>query len=282
MIRMYSKRLLLPYVGVVQVAETGRAQALSLDGENWAVGYAMSENAQMRNKQVSDDPQLNYSPVATIKQGRLQTRPVHPVLDPQQVHAAVNELYEALSDARVPFAPLDRYEFWLLDSEDSPLALLHSSVDAEQMEQLSPRPVWIAMPAAQLEVQAPEPPQKTYVPPVNYRLQQRVEERAGNKPRGAWFERADPVNDRFPPCLLREDWEAEADQQLCDRYVARLAPRLLMLHTLSQAVRHRLEQAARHYVFDVERFYSLYPEVVDEGLMNAARVEARMRRAADE
>jgi hypothetical protein len=34
-------------------------------------------------------------------------------------------------------------------------------------------------------------------------------------------------------------------------------------------------------VFDVERFYPLYPEVVDNGLLTAARVEARVRRAAE-
>jgi hypothetical protein len=32
-------------------------------------------------------------------------------------------------------------------------------------------------------------------------------------------------------------------------------------------------------VFDVERFYPLYPEVVDHQLLTTARVEARMRRA---
>ena len=38
MIRIYSKRLLSPFVGLVQVAETARARALSLDGRNWALG----------------------------------------------------------------------------------------------------------------------------------------------------------------------------------------------------------------------------------------------------
>jgi hypothetical protein len=278
---MYSKRLLLPYVGVMQVAEFGRAKALSVDGDNWAIGYALTEHARMRNKHLSDDPRLNYSPVATIKEGRLQNRVVHSILDPDDVRAAVSHLYEALSNAQIPFAAQDRYEYWLLDSDDRPLALLQSTVDVDGMQQPPPRPTWIAMPAAQLEVEAPEPPQNYYIPPVNYRLQQRVEERAGAKPRAAWFERSDPAGDDFPPCLVREDWEDETDQQLCDRYIQRLAPRLLMMHGLAASVRQRLEQSARHFVFDVERFYPLYPEVVDKDLLTAARVEARMRRASE-
>ena len=51
-----------------------------------------------------------------------------------------------------------------------------------------------------------------------------------------------------------------------------------MVHGLSRSVRHRLERAARDHVFEVERFYPLYPEVVDSSIMTAARVEAQLRR----
>lgn len=53
-----------------------------------------------------------------------------------------------------------------------------------------------------------------------------------------------------------------------------------MINNLPRIVRQRLEHSAREYVFDVERFYHLYPEVVDLNLMNSVRVEARMSRAA--
>jgi hypothetical protein len=167
------------------------------------------------------------------------------------------------------------------DTDGAPLALLQSTADEEDTTLPPPHPTWLAMPAAQLEVQAPEPAEDFYVPPVNYRLQKLIEERAGMKPKAAWFERSDPATDDFPPCLIREDWENEEQQQLCDLYIHRLAPRLLMMHGLSPPVRHRLEQAAREFVFDVERFFPLYPEVVDTGLLTAARVEARIRRAAN-
>jgi hypothetical protein len=54
-----------------------------------------------------------------------------------------------------------------------------------------------------------------------------------------------------------------------------------MLPELPPAVRQRLEVAARAHAFDVERFHALYPEVVDREMVDAARVEARLRRAAE-
>ncbi|OOG24734.1 hypothetical protein B1C78_07860 [Thioalkalivibrio denitrificans] len=280
MIKMYSRRLLSPFVGVIQVAEMGRARALSLDGENWSIQYALPDDTGRRGRRYVGDPSSDYSRVATVRQGRLETHDVHPFLDPHEVRAAAQHLFEALGAARVPFVAADCYEYWLLDaSDDTPLALLQSSVDAQAMALPSPYPVWLAMPAAELDVPAPEPTQDVYVPPVNYRLEKSVEERAGAKPRAAWFERTDPPTDDFPPCLIREDWPTEKEQLLCDLYIQRLAPRLLMTHGLPRPVRHRLEQAARDHVFDVERFYAVYPDVVDDDLLTAARVEARMRRA---
>ena len=277
--RLYSKKLLSPFIGVVQVAEIGRARALSLDGKNWAIQYSLAGDAGFRNSSSVADPTLKYSLVATIERGGLKMQAVHPFLESEDVRSAVNRLHEAVSCARLPFAAADRYECWLLDRADArPLALLHSCVDEEDIALVPTRPVWVAMPAAQLDVPAPKEHHNAYVPPVNYRLQKVVEKRAGPKPRAAWFERPTPATDAFPPCLIREDWETEELRQLCDLYIRRLAPRLLMVHGLARTVRQRLERAARNHVFEVERFYPLYPEVVDSSIMTAARVEAQLRR----
>lgn len=282
MIRTYSKRLLSPYVGVVQVAELGHARALSLDGENWAIRYALVDNEKIGNAPLSDDPRINYTLVATVEQGRMKPQAFHPILDPDEVNTAIDFLFEAISTCDTPFAAGDHYECWLLDAQDNkPLALLQSTADSQEIAQQSISPMWIAMPHAQLAVTDPLPhDDDVYVPPINDRLQKLIKARAGDKPRAAWFKRTDSTTDDFPPCLIREDWENDADQQLCDLYIQRLAPRLLMIDGLPRAVRQRLEQAARAYVFDVARFYRLYPDVVDQELLNSARVEARMRRAA--
>jgi hypothetical protein len=280
MIRMYAKRLLMPFVGVIQIAEEGRARALSADGENWAIQYALAAQPQGRTTLHVDYPSSHYSLVASIKRGRLKRHPVPPLLHLDEVRSAIDRLFDAVTGARVPFPAADRYEYWLLDGRDRrPLALLQSRVDAPDTDLPAPHPVWLAIPAAQLPIEAPEPPQDTYVPPVNYRLEKLVEERAGSNPRAAWFERPDPATDNFPPCLIREDWDSEEHQLLCDLYIQRLAPRLLMMEGLPPSVRSRLERAARDHVFDVERFYPLYPEVIERELLTSARVEARMRRA---
>ena len=39
MIRAYSKRLLSPYMGLVQIVETERARALSLEGTDWSIQF---------------------------------------------------------------------------------------------------------------------------------------------------------------------------------------------------------------------------------------------------
>jgi hypothetical protein len=280
--RTYSKRLLSPFLGVVQVAEISRARALSLDGKNWAIQYSLIEHQKIRKKPPNADPDLHFSLIATVEDGKLKTRALHPFLEPNAVKSVINHLFEVVTRARLPFAAVDRYEYWLLDGTDGkPLALLHSCIGEADMALHCPPPVWIAMPAAQLEVAAPEGEQVHYVPPVNYRLQKLIEQRAGAKPRAAWFERPSPATDDFPPCLIKEDWNSDQQQRICDRYISRLSPRLLMLQGLPQPVRQRLELAARKHAFDVERFHPLYPEVINHKLIPAACVEAQLRRAAE-
>jgi hypothetical protein len=281
MIRFYSKRLLLPYVGVVQVVELGWARALSLDGKNWAIRYARDENKQTQNWPLSHDPRVIVSLMVNIEEDMPKIRGRNHSMDPEILHADSQRFFEAMRNARLPFEAADRYEYWLLDGSDkSPLALLHSCVYEEEMKRHVPPPEWMAIAAAELPVQDPVPPDDSfYKPPVNYRLQEFVEVRAGSKPQAAWFKRTDPATDDFPPCLLSDQWSDPEGQRLCDLYLQRLAPRLLMLHGLPRAVRQGLEQTARDYVFDVERFYPLYPEVVDDSPLDAARVEARLRHA---
>ncbi len=279
--RVYSRRLLSPYVGMVQVAELDWARALSLDGQNWAIRYAQHENAQTRNARLSHDPRVNLSLILTIEEDQLKTRIIRSAMDPEQVRLDSQRLFEVLRNITVPLVAADRYEYWLLDSSDKkPLALLHSCVDEEDMKRSVPPPEWFPIPAAELAVPDPDPPdQGTYQPPVNYRLQKFIDKFAGSKPQASWFERTDTSTVDLPPCLIRDEWGDPQYQRLCELYLQRLAPRLLMMHNLPRTIRQRLEQAAVKYVFEIEKYYQLYPEVVDNSLLNAARVEARLRHA---
>jgi len=141
------------------------------------------------------------------------------------------------------------------------------------------RPEWTALPAAVMPIEATPEEKGRNDSPANYQLETLIARRARSKPVARWFERCDDETDSFPPCLIREDWQDQADHALCQRYVKRQSTRLLMLHNLQHEDRLRLEIAAKDHIFEVERFFSLYPVVADEKLMNAIRVEARLRRS---
>lgn len=280
MLRRYAKRLLSPFIGLLQVVEAAKARALSMDGKNWAIQYPLGGTSG--SAAAAAGQERDFSLIATVEAGTVSRRGLHRFLDPEAVECAVSTLVDTVTQARPPFAAADRYEYWLLDeADDTPLALLRSCVHEEEVARTPSEPAWIAMPAGQLEVADPEGAGTHYVPPVNYRLERLVDARAGPKPRAAWFDRSESTAAPFPPCLIKEDWDREEQQILCNRYIDRLAPRLLMLQDLPDPVRRRLERAARAHVFDVERFSPLYPEVADEQLIAAARVEARLRRSAE-
>ncbi|ESQ16098.1 MAG: hypothetical protein N838_08125 [Thiohalocapsa sp. PB-PSB1] len=280
MMKTYSRRLLSPYIGVLQVVEIPDARALSLDGRNWEVQHARLTEEKFRAHYPKADPDGRFALVATIESGRLKMKRGQSQTAPEVVQAAANQLHAATLNASLPFDAVDVHECWLLDqSNDAPLALLGSCADLNDGG-LTRAPSWVAMPAAQLPVPSTDDSTTFYVPPVNYRLEQAVNDRAGARPRAKWIRRAagDSGLGTLPPCLLREDWPDAEQRQLCERYLHRLAPRLLMLADLSSADRQRLEVAACDHVFDVERFHAVYPEVLNDRLLTAARVEARLRR----
>lgn len=188
------------------------------------------------------------------------------------------DLARFLLTASLPFPAIDRYEYWLLDSADGlPLALIHSCSTVAEQSAFSADPEWRALPAAILPVDAREDEQRDGSPPVNYRLERLVAERAGTYPKASWFERENHEANIFPPLMVREDWVEPAQKELCQRYLERLSPRLLMLHGLGSEDRKRMEIAARPQALEVSKYFSLYPGMVDEELMKSIRVEARLR-----
>jgi hypothetical protein len=282
MIQAYSKRLLSPFTGQVQVVETGQARALTLDGNNWEVQYRVS----IGRGPVADQQQAvkkdNYVRAAIIRPSGIEHMPLPHYVETNAVAAQVQELAAYLEKVTIPLPPADMHEYWLLDEADEePLALIFSCLHAEEMPMFPQRPVWTATPAAIMAVARIPEEERHYVPPVNSRLQDLVNERAGKHPRARWIVRREGQAGIFPSCLVREDWESEEDRRLCQRYIERQAPRLLMLHGLKHEDRLRLEGYARQNALEVERFFPLYPAVADDKLMSAICVEARLRLAAE-
>ncbi len=283
MIRAYSQRLLPPFSGIVQIAESERARAQSFDGINWDIQY-FSGNETLQDQQYRVQGyglDRGYYNVASVKNGELNTFMFPSHVDPDQVSESIHELAEFLSGAHKPFPAGDIYEYWLLDGADgAPLALIYSCCDESIMDAYPGQTEWTALPHSKMSVDNTEEEQARNEPPVNHRFQRLIANRAGINPRAAWFKRDHNNRDGFPGLLVREDWQDQADHDLCQRYLMRKAPRLLMLQGISTSDRGRLEVAAKKHVFEVEHYFPMYPEVNDEDLMTAIRVEAKLRRAA--
>lgn len=281
MIRAHSQRLLQPYSAQVQIAQSDNARALSMDGDMWEFQFIYA-NGRSGNA-GSGRQQGRFIRAAHIRHCDLERVIDNPSAEDGEVDERILELARFLLEAPPPFQAADRYEYWLLDPKDnSPLALIFSCVEAPEMASFPKLTDWTALPAAVMPIEISEDERSKSYGPVNYRLERCVAERAGTKPRARWFTRRSNECENFPPYLVREDWKSEEHQDLCQRYLHRQAPRLLMLHGIGREDRRRMELAAKANALDVVRFYPLYPEIADKDVMDAIRIEARIRMAAGE
>lgn len=265
MIKTYSQRLTPPYSGQVQIAESDAYRALTMDGVNWEVQHVNRSHIRVGRLTTAEINKRS----ANAESG------VSDVADPR-----LGELLDFLANIKLPFDASDHLEYWLLDSRDkTPLALIFSCSQPEHMKKFPSRAEWTALPDSVMSVPKTADEIASQLPPVNYRLESHVAERAGINSKAAWFDRREQHSEFFPPLMVREDWPDAEQQALCKRYIERQAPRLLMLQGLSQPDRQRLESCCEPYATEVARLCGLYPEVLNEPLLRALRVEARLREA---
>lgn len=265
-IRAFSERLTPPFSGQIQIAESEQYRALTLDGQVWEIQHVNRTHVR----------------VATMNASEIKSHALNPeLLEEDAADEKIIELLNFLSDVTLPFPAADCFECWLLDPQDeSPLAMVFSCTNPDHMQKFPERPEWTALPAAVMPIVKTDEEQKNQTPPVNYQVERLVAERAGVRLKPRWFNRKEHEIGFFPPFLVREDWPEESQGLLCSRYIERQAPRLLMLHDLSGSDRRRLEGYCRPNSVEVARFHTVYPEIVDEELIQALRVEARFRSAA--
>ncbi|MBX2869059.1 MAG: hypothetical protein KTR18_10305 [Acidiferrobacterales bacterium] len=263
--KAFSQKLGPPFSGQVQIAESDKYRAITLDGQTWELQYV--NRIHVRVATVTAEELKNRD----LKVEELASEAADPKLD---------ELIDFLNEVTLPFDAIDHYECWLLDKESQqPLAMLYSCSDPEQMRKFPSHPEWTALPDSVIPIQKTEKELAAQMAPVNYRLERLVAEQAGINRKSQWYDRREHDASLFPPYLVRDHWEELDHQDLCSRYIMRQAPRLLMLQSLSSAQRQELESKCKSYSTEVARFYPLYPEVIDEKSMSALRVEARIRAA---
>ena len=276
MIKAYSQRLSPPFTGQAQIAESDRARAITLDGQNWEIHFIRGAIGDQGSGYMRHG--RSYFRVANVKHSWVCKVAEQGVHDGEAVDERILELANFLAEASLPFPVADEHEYWILDASDgSPLAFIFSCVEENQIETFPDLPEWTALSAAAMPIEKNKEETAGNLPPVNYQLERLVADRAGNKPQAQWFRRNSSNKNLFPPLLVSEHWPDEVSHELCQRYIARQSPRLLMLHELEHENRLRLEKSARANVLEVERFHAVYPDIADNELMSTMRVEARLR-----
>jgi hypothetical protein len=300
--RRYAIRRLNPFLGVVQVLEIPGGRALSYDGREWElqVETERPEHTWGSIERTRVVRQFFRFGNWNAEQG-LSRVPVNPILDIGAMLEASEQLLAALRGSLqlLPFPFEDRYEYWLLDRDRQPLALLASCAEQRFTEQIRPDRWQATLPttrdfvSARLEQQAVANHDQQGARHHAEQLERQVRDTAGPTPHRCWYQRqpgadATPLDEpfeplpdsAFPELPWRDSWTEPAQQGLVDDYLNWLAPRLLTLDSLSEPLRRRLERAACAQALLVADLHLLYPAILQHDLLDAARVEARLRRAA--
>ena len=304
----YSLRRVNPFEGVVQVLEIDAARAISRDGVEWEIQIeAESPNTLWGSLNAGTAVRRFFRFGLWSRKRGLWRLPVNPILNVGEMLAVSDALLAVLQASldEVPFSPADRFELWLLDTQALPLALLATTDHAERLPDLRPQP-WQAAPltdhgfhSTALECEPTHPGELDNPRRHATTVEALIRQAAGHAPLQQWFERAPTGHGRglphrvpaalvgrelppecFPELPWRERWDSHRDDALIADYVEWSAPRLLTLHGLSDATRARLEAAARQQALAVDALFPLYPRILDHGFVDAARVEACLRRAA--
>lgn len=304
MAQCYSQRLVNPFRGILSVVETEDADAVSSDGVHWALYiHGDTEDVRMSDGSLRDVvlPDIKFGDWSA-KDG-LKRAPVRNVADMNRIDAIGSHLLEAVKRAtsRLPFPLRDQDEFWLLDMQARPLALLH--VAAIEGERETPRALaWRPGELAKTQFTSTSPLLEQH-PGMNAGtlVETLINGAAGAQPRAQWFWRSsdgsgigqDGVNidtriigrtlsaAEFPALLLATAWAAAEERALLEEFLAWQAPWLLQLQHLGRDLRAQLEQSAVRRTGEVAKYHRLYPEVIDADRLTAARVEAQLRGAAD-
>jgi hypothetical protein len=299
--RHFAVRQVNPFEGVLQVVECSDARAYSADGRVWQI-QVIAERPDHTWRSVDHAVPVrqffNFG-LWDLRDGLHQV-PANPVLDIGAMSDAANRLVETLSGLteRLPFALADHFECWATDAAGEPLALLATTEDRALIGHLRVGE-WQAsrftgQGLATPDREAAEHPTNNASMPRGHagELERRVRD-AGRQT--TWFDRSDP--DRpvrldglgeplaeaacvFPSMGLKTDWPDRESRRLAADYIDWLAPWLLMLPGLGDDERRHLEHSACRRAVALSTVYPLLPRIMDRDAVEAARVEARLRRAA--
>ncbi len=297
----YSQRMLNPFRGSMNCIRHQSADAVTADGIHWDI-YVSNEGLMdglpyNRKTQVSDIRFGSWSVEHGLRRG-----PFYPSDDFLRMEQIGQRVYEYLLEVhdQVPFPFRDNCELWLLDRQLRPLVLLDSALRLEDID-INQSLRWLpgqncrqSFTSAAAEALAIDPAQPGAV--ADY-LGGYINACAGPAPAARVFRRETNgsgvcltgVNldtgtearvfpaDAFPLALISEQDHDAEHRQLVHDFICWQAPWQLLLTAMDKQRRAEFEHHARVQAHKVARQFRLYPEIVDRAVIDAARVEARLR-----
>jgi hypothetical protein len=305
-LQCFSQRLLNPYRGITNTIRYQSAEAVTADGVKWDI-YVSNDGLleglpYNRKTQVSD---IRYG--TWTEDTGLQRGPLYPSDDFKRLERMGDQVYEHLLEVyqQAPFPYEDRFELWLLDSEDRPLALIDSATQAADIN-LEQSLVWnpgilcrSTFTSAAANMIGIDSSRAGAV--ANY-LAGYINSLTRDRASAQLFERRLDgrgfavrdirtmpglenrllPEDAFPSFMLRTGEHDRVHRRLIEDFFCWQAPWLLLLRNLDLETRRTYEQHARVQPLKIAGQYRLYPEIADRETIAAARVEARLRETMPE
>jgi hypothetical protein len=300
-VQYYAQRLLNPFRGVVNIIRYQYAEAVTSDGVHWDI-YISNDTLLdgLLNKgsvQTSDIRYGHWSKLTGLTRG-----PIYPSDEFFMLEEMGAVVYQHLLKVhdQLPFPFMDTIELWLLDKENKPLALLNSVVneadidDYQLLDWRAGRLSREAFRSESVDIAPRGAAQNAADILIDY-----INNCADTPPAAQWFKRNQDGSsigimghnidtsltgriltaECFHPFFISTLHHDDYYSALVHDFLNWQSPWLLLLDTLSKEERENFENHARKQAIVVDQQYLLYPEVIDQSFIRAARVEAKLRRS---
>lgn len=288
-VRSYAKRRVNPFLGVMQIVEAEEGRALSCNGVLWEILVRASQRSTGDGHAADNKANKYYRfGIWSLAEG-LMKRANSPAAD--QDYFELASKCEALTEYvrerihLLPFTLEDNLELWLLDKDgQQPLALLSSLTPGTRLP--TPEPdYWTSCVETSGSASQRRFPQARD-------LESQVMQRAGGNIQKCWIkrlaggegivestDRSIPA-DQFPILLLDENWANDEEHLRAREYIKWISPSLLTLQHLDNDTRVRLENNLNVQAISIEHHWHLYPEVINQKLLKAARVQSQIEKCS--
>ena len=285
-VQCYAIRRVNPFLGVLQVIETQYGRAISTNGVLWNLAVCGDGDSTREGENTASLKTKQYRYGMWSEGDGLISRTLSSASKNDLLKMCCESLIQCIKQRQhlLPFRLIDTVELWLFDKDEiSPIALLASG--APEAIKPSPEPErWVS----HLGVEG-MPGQLRF--PASKALEDLVLNVTSPNTRKYWVVRSEDNKgyveqldveldaDKFPVYLLSEKWETEQQISLVKDYIQWISPALLTLQHLDRKQRQRLEKKLYTQAVSVEFHWHLYPDLVDEKLVTAARVQSQIEKS---